>query len=131
MSETKNAKDLKGKTGLRRLINACGYSRDGFLAAYRHEEAFRQEFWLVIAALVIAVLLPISVLQAGILVACHLFLLTVEILNSAIEATVDRIGTEIHPLSKRAKDMGSCAVALAGAICLIAWICILWDLFFA
>ena len=124
-----NANDLKGKTGLRRLLNACYYSRDGFLAAFHNEQAFRQEVYLLLAATIIAIFLPFSWLEVALVVVAHLFLLIVEILNSAIEATIDRIGTEIHPLSKRAKDMGSCAVLLAIAIVAITWISLLWTLF--
>lgn len=131
MSEIKDANDLKGKSGLRRLINACGYSRDGFTAAYRHEEAFRQEFWLLVVAAVIAFVLPISLMQSILIVSVHLLLLIVEILNSAVEAVVDRIGPEIHPLSKRAKDMGSCAVSLTIGLCLMVWISVLYCTFFA
>lgn len=131
MSEIKDANDLKGKSGLRRLINACGYSRDGFTAAYRHEEAFRQEFWLLVVAAVIAFALPISLMQSILIVSVHLLLLIVEILNSAVEAVVDRIGPEIHPLSKRAKDMGSCAVSLTIGLCLMVWISVLYCTFFA
>ena len=131
MSEIKDANDLKGKSGLRRLINACGYSRDGFTAAYQHEEAFRQEFWLLVVAAVIAFALPISLMQSTLIVSVHLLLLIVEILNSAVEAVVDRIGPEIHPLSKRAKDMGSCAVSLTIGLCLMVWISVLYCTFFA
>ena len=131
MSEIKDANDLKGKSGLRRLINACGYSKDGFIAAYRHEEAFRQEFWLLILAVIIACILPITLMQAVLIVSAHLLLLIVEILNSAVEAVVDRIGPEIHPLSKRAKDMGSCAVTLTIVLCLIVWFSVLYCAFFA
>ena len=131
MSEIKDANDLKGKSGLRRLINACGYSRDGFTAAYQHEEAFRQEFWLLVVAAVIAFALPISLMQSILIVSVHLLLLIVEILNSAVEAVVDRIGPEIHPLSKRAKDMGSCAVSLTIGLCLIVWISVLYCTFFS
>ncbi len=131
MSEIKDANDLKGKSGLRRLINACGYSRDGFTAAYQHEEAFRQEFWLLVVAAVIAFALPISLMQSILIVSAHLLLLIVEILNSAVEAVVDRIGPEIHPLSKRAKDMGSCAVSLTIGLCLMVWISVLYCTFFA
>ena len=131
MSEIKDANDLKGKSGLRRLINACGYSRDGFTAAYQHEEAFRQEFWLLVVAAVIAFALPISLMQSILIVSAHLLLLIVEILNSAVEAVVDRIGPEIHPLSKRAQDMGSCAVSLTIGLCLMVWISVLYCTFFA
>ena len=124
-----DAKDIKGKTGLRRLINAFSYSKDGFAAAYGSEEAFRQEFWLLIIGAIVAIVLPVTLLQTVCLIAVLLFLLIVEILNSAIEATVDRIGAEIHPLSKRAKDMGSCAVLMACALAALVWIAVLADCF--
>ena len=124
-----DAKDLKGKTGLRRLINAFSYSKDGFAAAYGSEEAFRQEFWLLIIGAIVAIALSVTLLQTVCLIAVLLFLLIVEILNSAIEATVDRIGAEIHPLSKRAKDMGSCAVLMACALAALVWIAVLADCF--
>ena len=119
-----DAKDLKGKTGLRRLINAFSYSKDGFAAAYGSEE-----FWLLIIGAIVAIVLPVTLLQTVCLIAVLLFLLIVEILNSAIEATVDRIGAEIHPLSKRAKDMGSCAVLMACALAALVWIAVLADCF--
>lgn len=122
-----DAKDLKGKTGLKRLTNAFFYSKDGFLAAYQSEEAFRQEFWLLVLGCIIALTLPISWMQTAALISVLLLLLIVEILNSAIEAAIDRIGPEIHPLSKRAKDMGSCAVLMACFLAAIVWISVLID----
>ncbi len=124
-----DAKDLKGKTGFKRLRNAFHYSKDGFIAAYHSEEAFRQEFWLLVVGVIIALLLPISLLQTAALIGALLLLLIVEILNSAIEAAIDRIGPEIHPLSKRAKDMGSCAVLMACFLAAIIWLAVLVDCF--
>ena len=131
MTEHKDAANLKGKTGIVRLINAFGYSKDGFLAAYQSEEAFRQEFWLLIIAIIAACFLPLTVAQAGAVLAAHLLLLIVEILNSAIEACIDRIGPQLHPLSKRAKDMGSCAVLMACLAVAGIWLFVLWQTFFA
>ncbi len=125
-----DAKDLKGKTGVKRLTNAFFYSKDGFAAAYHSEEAFRQEFWLLVVGSIIAFVLPVTLLQTVALIAVLLLLLIVEILNSAIEAAIDRIGTEIHPLSKRAKDMGSCAVLFACFLAAIVWIAVVVDCFF-
>lgn len=125
-----DAKDLKGKTGIKRLTNAFFYSKDGFSAAYRSEEAFRQEFWLLIIGTVIALVLPVTLMQTVALIAVLLLLLIVEILNSAVEAAIDRIGPEIHPLSKRAKDMGSCAVLMACFLTALVWLSILYDCFF-
>lgn len=124
-----DAKDLKGKTGFKRLRNAFHYSKDGFIAAYHSEEAFRQEFWLLVVGVIIALLLPISLLQTAALIGALLLLLIVEILNSGIEAAIDRIGPEIHPLSKRAKDMGSCAVLMACFLAAIIWLAVLVDCF--
>lgn len=126
-----DAKDLKGKTGLRRLYNAFHYSREGFLAAYHNEEAFRQEVWLLFLAVLVAALLPLPLSCVAIIAVAHLFLLIVEILNSAIEACIDRIGPELHPLSKRAKDMGSCAVLMAITIVIITWLTILIQAYFS
>ena len=121
-----DAKDLKGKTGVKRLTNAFFYSKDGFAAAYQSEEAFRQEFWLLVVGSIIAFVLPVTLLQTVALIAVLLLLLIVEILKAAI----DRIGTEIHPLSKRAKDMGSCAVLFACFLAAIVWIAVVVDCFF-
>jgi diacylglycerol kinase (ATP) len=104
---------FKGKTGLRRLLNATRYSAEGLGAAFRHEDAFRQE---VVAA---AVLLPLAIwlgntgIERSLMAFAVLLVLIVELLNSAIEATVDRISLENHRLAKRAKDIGSAAVMLA------------------
>lgn len=104
---------FKGKTGLRRILNALRYSMDGLLAAFRHEDAFRQES--ILAALLIpgALLIPTNGQGKALLIGSVLFMLIVELINSAIEATVDRISLDRHPLAKRAKDIGSAAVLLA------------------
>ena len=125
-----SAEALKGKRGLRRLINATGYSIKGIRAGLEHEAAFREEFLLAVILIPTALFLPVKAL----LVISVLLLLLVEILNSAIEAVVDRIGMEIHPLAGRAKDMGSAAVFFALLILAAAWGLIalpaLWALFF-
>lgn len=126
-----DAKDLKGKTGLRRLTNAFGYSCDGFRAAWASEEAFRQEALLALVAIPVAVLLPVTWTQTALLVFTAFFLLIVEVLNSAVEAAIDRIGPELHPLSKKAKDLGSLAVLLAIFADAIVWIAVLADAFLA
>ena len=127
MSENKkpNAEALKGKTGFRRLINATGYSMKGFKAAYQNEAAFHEETIAAAILIPVAFLLPVSWLESAILSASVLGVLLAEILNSALEAVVDRIGTEIHPLSGRAKDMGSAAVLIALIIAVIFWLVIL------
>lgn len=124
-----DARELKGKTGLRRLINATRYSRDGFLKAFRTEEAFRQESILALAGFLALFFIPAAfVLKLWALFAL-VFLLVTELLNSAIEAAIDRIGPEIHPMSKYAKDAGSCAVLFALIFCLFSWCVLLWDAF--
>jgi len=110
-----------GATGFTRIINAAGYSWSGFKAAYRNETAFRQEFWLSIVLAPVALFFGPDYADKAILIASLVFILLVEILNSALEAVVDRHGDEIHKLSGRAKDMGSAAVLLAFIITGLVW----------
>ena len=117
----KTAADLKGKTGILRLINATRYSWQGIRAGFENEAAFREECLLAIILIPLALLLPVTLLEKVILINSVLFLLLTEILNSAIEAVVDRIGMEVHPLAGRAKDMGSAAVLFALIMGLVAW----------
>ena len=114
-----------GATGLTRIINAAKYSWLGFRAAYRHEEAFRQEVWLLIVLAPVAWYAGDTLSQKLVLICALLFVMLVELLNSAIEAVVDRIGDEHHELAGRAKDMGSSAVFLAIAICIGVWLAVL------
>ena len=122
-----DARDLKGKTGIRRLINATRYSRDGFLKAFQTEEAFRQESILSVIGLVALVFIPAAFKLFAVF--ALVFLLVTELLNSAVEAAIDRIGPEIHPMSKYAKDAGSCAVLFALTFCIFVWCVVLWDAF--
>jgi len=103
----------KGKTGLRRLINAFGYSMDGFKAAYQHEDAFRMEAWLAIVLTPLAFYLGDSAIARAMMLASVFLVIIVELVNSAIEATVDHTSLEKHMLAKRAKDIGSAAVLLS------------------
>ncbi len=114
-----------GATGFIRIFNAAGYSWLGFKAAYKHEAAFRQELWLSLALTPVALYFGPSYADKAILIASLVFILLVEILNSALEAVVDRFGDEIHPLSGRAKDMGSAAVFLAFVIAGLVWFSVL------
>ena len=116
-----------GATGITRIINAAGYSWLGFKAAYKNEAAFRQEFWLAIVLIPAAIYLGETLLDKAILICSILFVLVVELLNSAIESVVDRIGDEHHKLSGRAKDMGSSAVFLAITITIIIWVAVLYK----
>ena len=110
-----------GATGITRIINAAGYSWAGLKAAYTNEAAFRQELWLVIMLTPVAIIFGPSIADKAVLLASLIFILLVEILNSALEAVVDRFGNEIHPLSGRAKDMGSAAVLMAFFITGLIW----------
>lgn len=123
MTEPKaeSAESLKGKRGFRRLINATRYSWRGIRAGFKNEAAFREECLLAVILIPVALLLPVTLLEKVILINSVLFLLLTEILNSAIEAVVDRIGMEVHPLAGRAKDMGSAAVLFALIMGLVAW----------
>ena len=120
---------LKGKRGVRRLINATRYSRDGLIEAWRNEDAFRQEVVLTLVLAPIALLLPIALVEKILLVGVLLVLLIVELLNSAVEAAIDRDSLEINSLGKRAKDLGSAAVMLALVLAGGTWIAILWTNF--
>lgn len=111
----------KGKTGLRRVWNALHYSLAGFRAAYQHEDAFRQEVLLALLLLPLAFVLEHSGMGRALMVGCVLLVLLVELLNSAIEATVDRISLEHHELAKRAKDIGSAAVLLSLLNLAVVW----------
>jgi|APFre7841882724_1041349.scaffolds.fasta_scaffold08611_5 diacylglycerol kinase (ATP) len=104
---------FKGKTGLRRLMNATRYSLHGFASAYRHEDAFRQEVLLAAVMIPLALVLDAAAIGKALMIASVLLVLIVELLNSAIEAAVDRISLDRHRLSKRAKDIGSAAVFLS------------------
>lgn len=111
----------KGKTGLKRLWNAFGYSLAGFRAAYKHEDAFRQEVMLAAIMIPLALWAPVSALGKAIMIGSVLLVIIVELLNSAIEATVDRISLDSHDLAKRAKDIGSAAVLVSLINVLVVW----------
>lgn len=115
----------KGQRGLRRILDAAGYSRDGLLAALRGEAAFRQLVLLNALLLPLAFWLEVTPVERALLVAVCLLALIVELLNSALEAVVDRISLERHPLSKNAKDMGSAAQLLALTMIALVWVIIL------
>ncbi len=117
---------FKGKTGLRRLFNAFGYSVDGFKAAYKHEDAFRQEVLFAIILTPLAFYLGDNAIEIALMVASVLLVLIVELLNSAIEAVVDRVSIERHELAKRAKDIGSAAVFIALLVVVVVWCLILF-----
>ncbi|HPX87696.1 MAG TPA: diacylglycerol kinase [Methylophilaceae bacterium] len=112
---------FKGKTGLSRLVNAFGYSVEGFKAAFKHEDAFRQEVFLSLILVPLGLYLGKTGVEKALLVTVILLVLIVELFNSAIEAAVDHTSLERHLLAKRAKDIGSAAVFVALAIAVIVW----------
>jgi len=122
-----SAAEFKGKKGLRRLWNALGYSRDGLIAAWRNEAAFREEILLAAIAIPLAFYLGKSSVERALMIGSVLLILIVEILNSAVEAVVDKASPEKHELAKRAKDMGSAAVLLSLANATAIWACLLWP----
>jgi diacylglycerol kinase (ATP) len=120
-----DSRSLKGQRGLRRVLNAARYSFDGLRAAWVHEDAFRQE--LILAAIMIpaALLLPVTLIEKILLVGVVVLVLIVELLNTGIEAAIDRDSLEINPLGKRAKDYGSAAVMLSLLLAGGTWAAIL------
>ena len=112
---------FKGKTGLQRVLNAAGYSWAGLTTAFRHEDAFRQELYLALLLIPLALILGDSGIERALMIAAVLGVLIVELLNSALEAAVDRISLDHHELIKRAKDMGSAAVLLALLNVAVIW----------
>ena len=110
--------------GLKRLINAFGFSMQGLKAAYKGEEAFRQEVAVLVLAVPFAFWLGDTAIEVALLIGSIILVLVIELLNSAIEAVVDRFGGELHVLSGQAKDMGSSAVLLISINALIIWIAV-------
>lgn len=117
----------KGKTGLTRVWNAFFYSLDGLRAAFRHEDAFRQEVFLAVLLIPAALFLPASGAGKALMIGAVLLVLIVELLNSAVEAAVDRISLENHKLAKRAKDIGSAAVFLSLLNVPAVWLLVLFG----
>lgn len=114
-----------GNTGITRIINAAGYSWAGLSAALKHEAAFRQELVLSIILIPAGAWLGHSGVERALLIGSVLLVLIVELVNSAIEAVVDRFGEEQHELSGRAKDMGSAAVFVALVNVIVVWLLVL------
>ncbi|BCD84294.1 diacylglycerol kinase [Pseudomonas sp. No.21] len=116
---------FKGQTGLKRILNAAGYSLDGMRAAFTGEAAFRQLVLLNVVLIPIAFFLDVSRGERALMIAACLLALIVELLNSAVEAAIDRISLDRHPLSKNAKDMGSAAQFVALSLITAVWATIL------
>ncbi|MDO4698082.1 MAG: diacylglycerol kinase [Pasteurellaceae bacterium] len=117
----------ENKVSIHRIIRAAGYSFQGLKSAYTHEAAFRQEVWLAIPLLPLGFIFGDSIIEKILLVGTVLLVLIVELLNSAVEAVVDRIGSDYHELSGRAKDIGSAAVFLSMMLFVITWGLILFN----
>ena len=121
----------KGVRGIRRIVNAFFYSMSGLKLAFVHEDAFRQELLGAAILLPVALVLPVTTVERVLLIGTVLLVLIVELLNSSIEAAVDRVGLEAHHLSKRAKDIGSAAVLLVLILLATAWFLIAGPLLLA
>ena len=115
----------KGKTGLARIGRAFGYSAEGLAAALKNEDAFRQELILAAMLIPIAWFCHVPGYAKAVMIACVMLVLIVELLNSAVEAAVDRISLENHQLAKRAKDLGSAAVFLSLLNVVVIWFVVL------
>ncbi|MDO8653436.1 MAG: diacylglycerol kinase [Undibacterium sp.] len=122
--------EFKSKSGLQRIFAAFFYSIDGFKSAWKNEHAFRQELVLVILGAVVALILPVSAFEKLMMIAVLILILVVELINSAIEAVVDRVSLERHALSKNAKDFGSAAVLLTLLIAVATWSVVLFNRFY-
>ncbi len=114
--------EKQANTGIRRIVKAAGFSMQGLKSAFQNEAAFRQELMLCLVVIPLAFVVGESALERIVLIGLSVLILVVELLNSAIEALVDRVGTEHHELSGRAKDMGSAAVLVSLALWAYAWI---------
>ena len=118
------------KTGIARILNAFIYSRDGFKSAFKTEEAFRQDVLLCSILFILATILNISYIEKLFLYSSLFLVVISELVNTAIEMTIDRISDEIHPLSKIAKDIGSAVVLTSFVYLILVWIIILYQNFF-
>ncbi len=115
----------ENKANFQRVVRAAGYSLKGLKAAYIHEAAFRQEVWIAIILIPLALFLGNGVIEKILLIGSVFLVMIAELLNSAVESVVDRIGSEFHELSGRAKDIGSAAVFMAMVLLAITWLFIL------
>lgn len=123
-----HAPDAPPTIGPGRVVKAFGYSIDGLAGAWRTEGAFRQEVLFAVILIPVSCFMPVTMLEHALLVASVLLVLVVELLNSSMEAAIDRISMDRHPLSKKAKDTGSAAVLLAIMTAMVVWGAILYQL---
>jgi diacylglycerol kinase (ATP) len=117
----------KGNKGITRAFRAAINSWNGLIYAYKEESAFRQELALSLILIPLAIYLPVTPIEKILLIASVILVLVIELLNSSVEAAIDRISFEVHDLSKRAKDFGSAAVMLALLLCALTWAIILSE----
>jgi diacylglycerol kinase (ATP) len=118
--------ELKQRS-LRNFFASVRYSIDGFFAALKHEPSFREDFIFVILLIPFAIILPVNAVSTAVMIASLLLIMIVELLNSAIEWTIDYLRPEIHPLAKRVKDMASAAVFISYINCVVVWVILLWP----
>ena len=119
---------FKGKTGIVRVVQAFFNSLAGFADAWNHESAFRQEILIAAVLIPVALFVPVTPVERALLIAVVLIVLIVELLNSSVEAAIDRISFEHHSLSKRAKDIGSAAVFVSLGLTVLVWTVVLLPL---
>lgn len=129
-TSAKKVSEFKSRAGWRRLISALDYSLQGLASAWREEHAFRQELFLFVPLSLLALFLPLSGFEKLILISVLVLILIMELINSAIEAVVDRVSLERHELSKKAKDYGSAAVFLSMLIAIATWGVVLFNRFY-
>jgi diacylglycerol kinase (ATP) len=118
--------ELKRRS-VRNFIASVRYAIEGFVAALKHEPSFREDFVFVILLVPLAIILPVNAVSTALMIASLLLIMIVELLNSAIEWTIDYLRPEIHPLAKRVKDMASAAVFVSYVNCIIVWVVLLWP----
>lgn len=115
------------RRNVRNFFASLRYAVDGFWAALKHEPSFREDLLFAVLLVPFAIILPVNAVSTALMIASLLLIMIVELLNSAIEWTIDYLRPEIHPLAKRIKDMASAAVFLAYLNCIIVWIIMLWP----
>lgn len=115
------AQEMKGKTGIKRILKAANYSKDGFTAAYRQEAAFRQVLWLNLILSLSLIFIPFSLTIKMILLVVSALSIITELFNTGLEAAIDRISDEYHPLAKIAKDVGSAAQLVVLVLLAVVW----------
>lgn len=118
------------KNGIPRILNAFKYSYNGFISAFKSEEALRQDIIIFVVFTIVSLFLPICFLKQIMLISSLLFIIFAELVNTAVEVVIDRISEEYHELSKKAKDIGSCLVLLSFINAILVWSSVLYAMFF-